>query len=669
MLSARPTSVGRSRALVPAAVACGLLWLLAIVGAGLDLSESTLVVVGMAGITLTVALLLLIQAQHNRLALLAATDPLTGLTNHRTFHELLDREIARARLHRYPVSVIVVDLDNFKAINDAHGHPYGDEVLRAVATAIAGTLGDNDHAARIGGEEFALILPGVDGDRAFGAAERARREIALTPVRGIELTCSAGVAVYPSHAEEPATLVQLADSALYWAKRSGKRRTRRFDPDNSPAAWTVRQRTEVESLLARPDPITPVFQPVVSLATGLPVGYEALARFPVAPDRAPDGWFAQAHGCGLGAELEAAAIRAALEPLGRPLDAHLAVNVSPSALGSDAVQEALAGDLTGIVIEITEHELIPEDDGLAVVIGDLRRRGARIAMDDAGAGHAGLKQLIRVRPDIVKLDRALIREIHGDRARTALVESFVRFARDVGATVCAEGIETLDELAVLADLDVQWGQGYVIARPGEPWPEVSPAAAEVCRSTLAETFRSLPNVGHPLGSSDRRLVHLSARLAGARDRDALRAALGLIAAELDASDVCVSSWQPERGVLETLAQSGSIGGDTVFAISDYPVSERALREQEAVQVLVGDPQSDPAEAELLLAVGRRSLLMVPVVAAGESIGIIEAYRPTEAPWSRGQINRARVIANQLAPLIPALTGPGSGAASEARTTP
>ena len=124
--------------------------------------------------------------------------------------------------------------------------------------------------------------------------------------------------------------------------------------------------------------------------------------------------------------------------------------------------------LDGIVVEITEHEFVPDDGSLAAAVAALRERGAMIAIDDAGAGHAGLQQLMRVRPDIVKLDRALIRGIHNDVARMALVESFVRFARDVGATVCAEGIETLDELAVLADLDVEWGQGFALARPGAP---------------------------------------------------------------------------------------------------------------------------------------------------------------------------------------------------------
>ena len=139
-----------------------------------------------------------------------------------------------------------------------------------------------------------------------------------------------------------------------------------------------------------------------------------------------------------------------------------------------------------------------------------------IAIDDAGAGHAGLKQLMAVRPDIVKLDRALIRDIHTDLARMALVESFVRFARDVGATVCAEGIESLDELAVLADLDVEWGQGFVARPPGgavDRRSRRSPPRSAGWRSPRAST-RCRPSTSRS-APSDRRLVHLSARLAAA----------------------------------------------------------------------------------------------------------------------------------------------------------
>jgi GAF domain-containing protein len=278
-----------------------------------------------------------------------------------------------------------------------------------------------------------------------------------------------------------------------------------------------------------------------------------------------------------------------------------------------------------------------------------------IAIDDAGAGHAGLKQLMRVRPDIVKIDRDLVHEIDRDPARMALVESFVRYANVVGATVCAEGIETLEELALLADLDVQWGQGWVLARPEPPWAEVSPIAAEACQIALADTFRMLPIERRPIGSSDRRLVHLSARLAAASTRADLEETLALIAAEIGATKICLSAWHPDAQVIETLAENGGRTGETMFPIAEFPLSRTVIEDQQVVQAIVGDPNSDPREVELLLNLGERSLLMVPVVMRGESVGIIEAYRSDERPWSRTEINRARVIANQFAAVIPALT--------------
>ena len=634
------------------AFACTLVWIIVIWGADLGLPLDAEIALGAAGL-LTSGVILRQQAQ---LRGLAGTDALTGLLNHRNFHEKLDAEFEGAKNGDTPLALVALDLDCFQAINEEHGHPYGDEILAAVGASLRSIVRDDDDtAARVGGEKFALILPGADTEDAYAVAERARASIACIAVDGEALSCSAGVAAYPLDASDPQTLVELSESALYWAKRGGRRRTRRYDPEHSPGPRSDRQRTEIQQLLSLADPIVSVFQPVVSVANGRLTGYEALARFPSQSGRSPDSWFAQAHGCGLGAELEAAALRAALRSTGRPLGTHLAVNVSPSALASDCVQRVLSGNLDGLVIEITEHEFVPDDDSLSSAVADLRGRGALIAIDDAGAGHAGLKQLMRVRPDIVKLDRALISGVNADQAQTALVESFVRFARDVGAIVCAEGIETLEELAVLADLDVEWGQGYVLGRPAPAWPEVSPVAAEVCRASLKEAFCSMPAEHQPISASDRRLVHVSARLAGARTAGDLDNALALIAAELGAAKICVSAWRPDEGVIETLAENGERTEETTFPIADYPLSARVLRDQQAVQVVVGDPDTDPSEVELLLSLGERSLLMIPVVCRGESLGIIEAYRSDERTWTRTEINRARVIANQFSSVLSILS--------------
>ncbi|MDQ4049570.1 MAG: GGDEF domain-containing phosphodiesterase, partial [Actinomycetota bacterium] len=299
-------------------------------------------------------------------------------------------------------------------------------------------------------------------------------------------SCSAGVACYPEDARNATDLVQLADGALYWAKSTGRAQSRMYDAEHVIVV-TEEQRAEFGALLERPRAIRPVFQPLVSLKSGQVVGYEALARFDDSRNLPPSWWFAQAHRFGLGAQLEAEAVRAALAEPDRPDDVYLAVNLSPSALRSRAVRSVLPEDLSGLVIEITEQEEILRDDSLQAVLAPLRARGARIAVDDAGAGYAGLQQVMRMQADIIKLDRALIEDVHLDRVKAALVRSLVHFAGETGAELCAEGIECLDELTTLAELGVTLAQGFVLARPAPAWVGVDLDAVAPC---LARPYRT-----------------------------------------------------------------------------------------------------------------------------------------------------------------------------------
>ncbi len=650
-----------SRRLVPwSAIGFSLLWGGAL-GLALSESDSGLATFAVVGMLLTFVLTVVLHRQENELRDLAEVDQLTGLNNHRAFQGALRRELRKAFVAGGPVALVMLDLDDFKVVNERHGHPFGDGVLRGVGAAILSRIRSGDTAARTGGEEFALILPGTDESAAQEIAERVRSAIARLSPAGSDLSCSAGIAVYPVDAADANTLLQLAEGALYWAKRSGKSRTRRFDPDHVRLSGDAPQRSEIQRIL-KEGAIEPRFQPVASLITGRLLGYEALARFPDSPARPPSTWFAQANACGLGPELEAAAIRAALEPIGRPPGTHIAVNVSPSALSTEAVRSVLPDDLSDIVIELTEHEVYPGDKLLADALAELRERGARIAIDDAGAGYAGLKQVMWVRPDIVKLDLELTRGIHADTVRMALVESLVRFARRVGAVVCAEGVESLEDIEVLANLDVPCGQGYAIGRPAPPWSGVAHPAAEACRSAFDKALASAPGGDDSaISAGDRRLEHLSGQLANARSRVDLYSALGLIAGELHAEKVALSRWHPEARAVETLAESGQQPGEEFFAVDDYPATAYVLEEQEAIQVMVGDPDSDPAEAELLLSLGYRSMLMVPVIQRGETLGMIEAMTMEEGPWARTEINRARIVANQLASVIESFSSVPVGA--------
>ena len=229
-------AAGRCACSVPQRWGWASLWLGVVALAAAGMEGSPLVVLSGIGLLGTAALLPVAHRQQvTKLRGLAATDALTGLTNHRGFQEILAAELERARRADRPVALVMLDLDNFKSVNDTHGHPYGDEVLRAVGKNLAGVVRATDTAARVGGEEFALILPGTDGEVAYRIAERAREAVAEVSVRDLALSCSAGVATYPADAEDASSLCKLADGALYWAKRQGKQRTRRFDPEHVDA--------------------------------------------------------------------------------------------------------------------------------------------------------------------------------------------------------------------------------------------------------------------------------------------------------------------------------------------------------------------------------------------------------------------------------------------------
>ncbi len=394
-------------------------------------------------------------------------DGLTGLLNHRACHERLNAALADDGA----VAVVLIDLDHFKVVNDTLGHAEGDRVLVASAERLRSAVRAGDVVGRMGGEEFVLILPGADAEAAEDCAERARAALAELTVHGRPVAASAGVAAAPTDGTEAAVLLENADAALYWAKRSGRGRTVRYV--RGAVRPESEQRNEIAALLERgTQAIDIVFQPLVELATGRAGGYEALTRIDVEPRRGPDEWFAQAHRVGLGNELEALAIRAALEVPDRPSGTFLALNVSPRALLSKVVQDTLPSGLTGIVIELTEHEVFGDEDELSNALVNLRARGALIALDDAGAGYAGLQQMIQIAPDILKLDRTLVHGAHADDSRQALLEALIGFASSTGAAICAEGVEDLDDLRALVALDVTYAQGYGLARPGpSPGPD------------------------------------------------------------------------------------------------------------------------------------------------------------------------------------------------------
>jgi diguanylate cyclase (GGDEF)-like protein len=426
--------------------------------------------------------------QRERLKIAAATDGLTGLANHRHFHERLRSDLQDARERNQPLAVAALDIDGFKKINDERGHARGDEALKLAAEALEKAVRGDDLVSRMGGDDFTILIHGADSAYARDVTERARQSIMRSLPDDMELTASAGFVCFPDNATDESNLAELANSALDVAKRQGGNQTRKYDRESVSAIPTMKQqRAEIDELLAQDEPITPVYQPLVDLGSGRTIGYEALSRFNTEIKRSPDAWFNQAQACGRGLQLEIAAIRAALSAPQRPPGTYLSLNFSPSAIASNKILNVLPQDLSSVVIEVTEHELAAEDGALEEGIERLRARGARIAVDDAGSGYAGLKQLMRVQPDVIKLDRSLVEGIHNDGAKIALVEFFVMFARRVGAGILTEGIETVDELRTLVNLGVNYGQGYLLGRPAEPW---KPVSEEITRALATGALRT-----------------------------------------------------------------------------------------------------------------------------------------------------------------------------------
>ena len=275
-------------------------------------------------------------------------------------------------------------------------------------------------------------------------------------------------------------------------------------------------------MLEDPDALTMVFQPVLDLRTGRVAAYEALARFNRTP-RALAGQVVRA-GAPLRARRGARGARAGGGAGGRRTaraGTRLTLNLSLSSLGAPEIEAVLPERLEDFVIEVTENELAVGDPATAAAIAALRARGAALAVDDTGAGYAGLTHVMRLAPDVIKLDRALTTDIDSDPVKAALVSSFVRYARDIDATVCAEGIETAAELARLAELDVAFGQGFHIGRPSAPWIVVNPEPAAASRASFRAAFAD-DHVGSDLERLMRELALGAGRLAGGDGRGARR---------------------------------------------------------------------------------------------------------------------------------------------------
>lgn len=248
---------------------------------------------------------------------------------------------------------------------------------------------------------------------------------------------------------------------------------------------------ELLAAACRGEGLASVYQPIVDTSRGTVVGYEALARFPGFAEKNPEVWFSAARAHGRSAELESAALRTALAARSTlPTNCFLTLNVSPELLSTEKIRSVWRdeGNLGGLVVELTEQTPIDSYMGLEPDLNQLRAAGALIAVDDAGAGYAGLRHLLALRPSLIKIDRELVQDIDRDEAKRALIEMLGTFASRVDAWILAEGVERLEELDALVSLGVPLVQGYYLARPAPPWAGID--------LDLAHRLASKPPVTH-----------------------------------------------------------------------------------------------------------------------------------------------------------------------------
>ncbi|MFV2064529.1 MAG: EAL domain-containing protein [Chloroflexota bacterium] len=405
-------------------------------------------------------------------------DGLTGLGNHRSFQEELDRQLDLFRRHQVPVALLLLDLDDLKVVNDGEGHPAGDRLLVGMGNAIRDALRYGDRAFRIGGDEFAVILPHTDASNALIAANRLRH-FCLRPAAGERvIPFSGGISSVPETAADRNEIFHQADAALYRCKRQGRGTIAIFDHDRDQVPQDPSGLGSVEAVrdIVRARNLKPVYQPIVDLRDGSVLGFEGLIRPGAStPFSNPGQLFAAAAAAGRTVELDLACFEVVAAGAGDiSTNQVLTINLSPQTLelqdySSSWLLEILARYHISpgrVIVELTEREAITDLDRLRRNVASLQHAGIRIAADDVGAGNAGLRLLSQVRFDIVKIDLSLVQDgAERDSAR-AVLRSLMDLAQRQGAVAIAEGLETAEQLRALRDLGITTGQGYLLGRPG-----------------------------------------------------------------------------------------------------------------------------------------------------------------------------------------------------------
>jgi len=408
---------------------------------------------------------------------LAYQDPLTGLQNRRALIEQLDMLTSRQE-HASKTHLLLLDLDRFKGVNDAHGHGAGDKLLQGVAGRLRAIVGQSGSAFRLGGDEFAVVSEIANNRAARDLADQLIQAMS-TPfsIDGFlhHISASIGISQFPFDADGRESLMQYADIAMYDAKSRGRSRYSIFEPS---MGQSLADRAALESDMRIDlcsDAFRPYYQPIVNLASGCIVGFEMLARWERADGKiiGPGQFIPIVEECGLIGELMLKLLeQVCVDAANWPSELTIAINVSPVQFRDPWLSEKVLAVLTRrgfpsrrISLEITENALISDPVAAQRIIESLKNQGMLLALDDFGTGYSSLQHLGMLPFDKLKIDQSFVRNVDTDENAYRMVMAMIRLADSLHLSVVAEGVESRSVLETLQKLGCRDAQGYFLGKP------------------------------------------------------------------------------------------------------------------------------------------------------------------------------------------------------------